>query len=333
MDKWLTQLLFAAPSDSKTHRDLATHKIALLVGDRAVVAELKARAQKSARPMKLLDRNDAPADSSKAVPLIEAVARGKADVILVAAGDSPNPDLLDLVDRLQAAAIPVYLISTRATNDGRWTQFLGFNVICLGDAAPVRSSFALKRLFDVVMATVLLILLLPMLLVIAVVVKASSPGPIFFKQHRYGLRGEAITVWKFRTMTVMEYGHVAQATRHDARVTPFGRFLRRTSLDELPQIFNVLGGSMSFVGPRPHAVAHNEEYRRLIRGYMYRHSVKPGITGLAQVNGFRGETSSLDQMERRMRYDLAYIRNWSLLLDLKILLRTFATLLSSRSAY
>ena len=159
--------------------------------------------------------------------------------------------------------------------------------------------------------------------VIALGVKLGSPGPVLFKQRRYGLDGEEIKVFKFRSMTVTEDGErVVQAKRDDQRITPLGKFLRKTSLDELPQFINVLQGRMSIVGPRPHAVAHNEMYRKVIRGYMIRHKVKPGITGWAQVNGLRGETDTLDKMAARVEYDLEYLRNWSLVLDLWIILKT-----------
>src|SRR6185369_1781457 len=163
---------------------------------------------------------------------------------------------------------------------------------------------------------------------IALAVKVTSAGPVLFKQRRYGLDGQEILIWKFRTMTVLEDGEsVRQATRADTRVTPLGRILRRYSLGELPQLFNVLQGSMSLVGPRPHAVAHNEEYRQLIKGYMVRHKAPPGITGLAQINGCRGETSRVEDMQARVNYDLEYLRRWSPLLDLKILALTAVRIL------
>jgi len=165
-------------------------------------------------------------------------------------------------------------------------------------------------------------------------VKLSSPGPILFKQRRYGLDGRKIVVYKFRSMTVAEDGDlVRQATRNDSRITRFGAFLRRTSLDELPQFINVLQGRMSVVGPRPHAVAHNELYRKLIRGYMIRHKVRPGITGLAQVMGWRGETETVEKMKGRIEMDLTYLRNWSVLLDLQIILKTIVVVLGGRNAY
>ncbi len=173
------------------------------------------------------------------------------------------------------------------------------------------------------LAATILTLVSPLMLAIAAVIKSTSPGPVLFRQRRYGLDGREIVVYKFRTMTVLEDGdQIRQATRGDTRVTRIGAFLRRSSLDELPQFINVLQGRMSVVGPRPHAIAHNELYRRQIKGYMIRHKVKPGITGWAQVNGLRGETDTLEKMQKRIEYDLAYLRHWSLRWDLEIVLRT-----------
>ena len=181
----------------------------------------------------------------------------------------------------------------------------------------------LKRLFDISFSLVVLTLIAIPMLFIAAAVKFTSPGPVIFKQARYGLDGKEIRVWKFRSMSSMDNGaKVVQATKGDARITPVGAFIRRTSLDELPQFINVLQGRMSVVGPRPHAVAHNEEYRKLISYYMLRHKVKPGITGWAQINGFRGETDTLDKMEGRIDHDLEYIRNWSLWMDIRIVFLT-----------
>lgn len=192
----------------------------------------------------------------------------------------------------------------------------------------------LKRLEDIVLSSLILTLIAIPMLIIAAGVKLSSPGPVLFKQRRYGMDGEAINVWKFRSMAVCDNGDkIVQAQKGDARITPLGAFLRRTSLDELPQFINVLTGEMSIVGPRPHAVAHNEEYRQIISGYMLRHKVKPGITGWAQVNGWRGETDTLDKMEKRVEYDLNYIRNWSLWWDIKIVFRTVFTGFVGKNAY
>ena len=180
----------------------------------------------------------------------------------------------------------------------------------------------------------ILLLLLPLLAIVALLVKWSSPGPVIFKQRRYGLDGREIAVYKFRTMRVTEDGEtIRQASRTDARITPVGALLRRSSLDELPQLINVLQGRMSLVGPRPHAIAHNEEYRKLIKGYMVRHKVLPGITGLAQVNGCRGETAKLEEMEARVNFDLDYLRHWSPMLDIKIILLTVVKLFRDEKAY
>ncbi|WPB56108.1 undecaprenyl-phosphate glucose phosphotransferase [Xylophilus sp. GOD-11R] len=203
------------------------------------------------------------------------------------------------------------------------TPFLGLSRVC-------------KRAMDIVMSLFLLALASPAMVLCAIAVRLSSPGPILFRQKRYGAGGVEISVYKFRSMRndpLPTDGVVQQAKRNDPRVTPVGAILRKTSLDELPQFFNVLGGSMSIVGPRPHAVQHNELYRRQVRGYMLRHKVKPGITGWAQVNGARGETSTLDKMERRVELDLHYIRNWSLMLDLRIIFMTALLVIRDRHAF
>jgi putative colanic acid biosynthesis UDP-glucose lipid carrier transferase len=191
-----------------------------------------------------------------------------------------------------------------------------------------------KRILDLALASCLLSLTWPLMLLLALVIRLSSPGPILFKQRRYGLHGEDIVIYKYRTMTVCEDSDfIAQAVRDDERITPVGRLLRRTSLDELPQLFNVLQGKMSFVGPRPHAVAHNEQYRRLISGYMIRHKIRPGITGLAQINGHRGETDTVEKMQRRVACDIEYLKNWSIWLDLEIVAKTVFKVFDDRNAY
>jgi Undecaprenyl-phosphate glucose phosphotransferase len=192
----------------------------------------------------------------------------------------------------------------------------------------------LKRSLDLILSTLALFLLSHLLLLVAIGIRLESPGPIFFQQKRRGFNGRTFSIVKFRTMHVLEDGQVvAQATENDVRVTRIGRFLRRSSIDELPQLFNVLRGEMSLVGPRPHAVAHDDYYAQLIRRYAYRQHTKPGITGWAQVNGLRGETSTIDRMEQRVEHDLWYIANWSIWLDLWILVRTGLELLRSRNAY
>ena len=192
----------------------------------------------------------------------------------------------------------------------------------------------LKRSFDLFLTGIGVVLIAPLLLVIAIAVKLSSPGPVFYMQDRYGLDGKRFKCFKFRSMRVLDTADqqvVKQATADDPRITPVGSFLRKWSLDELPQIFNVLKGDMSLVGPRPHAVQHNELYRKVIPGYMQRHAYKPGITGLAQVSGWRGETRNLSDMENRIYADLAYQRDWSLKLDIKILIKTFLRLRSGNA--
>lgn len=193
---------------------------------------------------------------------------------------------------------------------------------------------AIKRAIDLGVGSIITICILPVMLAVAVGVKLSSPGPILFKQDRYGLGGKKIKVWKFRSMKVMENSEVVtQATKGDPRVTKFGSFIRRTSLDELPQFFNVLQGTMSIVGPRPHAVSHNEQYRKIVHNYMIRHKVKPGITGLAQIKGYRGETDTIDKMEKRVEYDIRYMQNWTPLYDFKIIFLTIFKGFVSETAY
>jgi putative colanic acid biosynthesis UDP-glucose lipid carrier transferase len=216
----------------------------------------------------------------------------------------------------------------------QWSQVGNIPVVSVHDSPFQGVVGWVKRLEDLVLGSVIVLLTAIPMICIAVAIKFSSPGPVFFRQWRYGLCGKKIRILKFRTMKVCEDGpSVVQASRNDARVTTVGRFLRRTSLDEFPQFLQVLTGELSLVGPRPHAVAHNEQYRSLIHGYMLRHMVKPGITGWAQVNGWRGETAELEKMELRVQHDLEYIRNWNLLLDLKIIFLTIFGAKKGRNAY
>ncbi len=225
----------------------------------------------------------------------------------------------------------VFIFSLLQTNI---TDLRGIPLIPLWETPFYGINGCLKRAEDLFLATLILLFFLPFMLVIALGIKFSSPGPVIFSQRRYGLDGKEFKVYKFRTMRVCEDGpEVAQATQNDRRVTSFGKFLRRTSLDELPQFINVLQGTMSVVGPRPHAVAHNEFYRSRIPGYMLRHKVRPGLTGLAQINGLRGETDTLEKMEKRLEYDLEYFSKWSLWLDLKISFRTILIFFGDNQAY
>ena len=208
------------------------------------------------------------------------------------------------------------------------TKIVNVSEITLSPAAD-----QFKRVFDVLLtSTALLILCIPMA-VIASLIKIESPGPVFFRQKRYGVDGREIEVLKFRSMKLHSENEVRQATRNDARVTRIGKVLRSTSLDELPQLFNVIDGTMSLVGPRPHAAAHNEIWRNQIKGYMLRHKVKPGITGWAQVNGWRGETDTAVKMQQRVKYDLDYIQNWSPWMDVKIVFSTIILLFRDENAY
>lgn len=214
-------------------------------------------------------------------------------------------------------------------------QVAGMPVINLRSTPMNGNAHLLKALEDRLLASLILLLIWPLMLAIAIGVKLSSPGPVLFRQSRHGRNGKEIQVWKFRSMHVHDEhaGSVTQATRDDARLTRFGAFLRRTSLDELPQFINVLQGRMSIVGPRPHAVAHNQQYMEQVVDYMQRHRIKPGITGWAQVNGLRGETDTVDKMSRRIELDLHYLQHWSLLLDLRIIVQTVLTGFAGRNAY
>ena len=211
----------------------------------------------------------------------------------------------------------------------------GIPMISLSSSGMDGIDRVVKAVEDLVLASIILLLVSPLMLLIAIGVKLSSPGPVLFRQRRLGMGGEEITVLKFRSMVVHAEppGRVTQAHREDARVTAFGAFLRRTSLDELPQFLNVLKGDMSIVGPRPHALEHNEQYKALVEGYMSRHKIKPGITGWAQINGYRGETDTLEKMQKRIEYDLHYIENWSLWLDLKIIAMTIIKEFTDRNVY
>ena len=237
-----------------------------------------------------------------------------------------QPRILQVLNDLKDTTASIYFVPDMFVTDliqGRPMQVYGMPVISVCETPFRGGNGIVKRMSDVILSILILILIAPVMLAVAIAVKVSSPGPVIFKQRRYGLDGEEIYVYKFRSMRVTEDGaEITQAKRSDPRVTKVGAFLRRTSLDELPQFVNVLQGRMSIVGPRPHAVAHNEQYRKLITGYMVRHKVKPGITGWAQVNGYRGETDSLEKMQARVDYDLDYLRNWSLQLDLKIIIKT-----------
>jgi putative colanic acid biosynthesis UDP-glucose lipid carrier transferase len=259
------------------------------------------------------------------------------DAIYIALPLSNAPRIEEMLRELRDTTASVYFVPNVFAFQliqPRCVEINGMAVVSICDTPFHGMNAIRKRSMDLLLGCCALLLVWPLLLLLAVLVKVSSPGPVLFRQRRYGLHGEEIVIYKFRSMTVCEDNHsIAQAIRDDERVTPIGRLLRRTSLDELPQIFNVLAGKMSFVGPRPHAVAHNEQYRRLINGYMIRHKIRPGITGWAQVNGYRGETDTVEKMRRRVECDLEYLKNWSVWLDLKIISKTALRVFDDRNAY
>lgn len=269
--------------------------------------------------------------------LVQYVKSHGIDVIYITLPMASQPRILNLLDELKDTTASIYFVPDIFLFDliqARVDSIGGIPVLAVCETPLFGINALIKRVSDIVLALSILVFISPLMLAIAIGVKRSSPGPVLFKQRRYGLDGREIVVYKFRTMTTLEDGDVVrQATRGDKRITRFGAFLRRTSLDELPQFINVLQGRMSVVGPRPHAVAHNEMYRRLISGYMIRHKVKPGITGLAQVNGLRGETDTLEKMKARVEYDLSYLRNWSVWLDILIVLKTVFVVIRDQNAY
>jgi putative colanic acid biosynthesis UDP-glucose lipid carrier transferase len=259
------------------------------------------------------------------------------DVIFIALPMRHLKRVVDLLDDLRDTTASIYYVPDIFVFDliqARSSELLGIPVVAMCETPFHGYRGVVKRVSDLTLTVGVLLLTSPVFLMVALAVRLSSPGPVIFRQRRYGLDGLEIIVYKFRTMSVTEDGdYVRQASKTDARITRVGAILRRTSLDELPQLFNVLQGRMSLVGPRPHAVAHNEIYRKLIKGYMVRHKVLPGITGLAQVSGCRGETATLEAMEARVRYDLDYLRHWSPMLDIKILFLTALKMFRDDQAY
>ncbi|HWU97511.1 MAG TPA: undecaprenyl-phosphate glucose phosphotransferase [Oxalicibacterium sp.] len=285
------------------------------------------------------DREMSRQPEDKRVPLLGRmsdipayVRSNNINTVFISQPISAQPRIRTLLNELQDTTASIYFLPDIYAFDliqARFDSVAGLPAVAICESPFTGINGMVKRISDIVLASIILLMLTPIMLGIALAIKWTSPGPVIFRQRRYGLDGEEIIVYKFRSMTVCEDGaSVVQATKNDQRVTRIGGILRRTSLDELPQFFNVLQGRMSIVGPRPHAVAHNELYRKQIKGYMLRHKVRPGITGWAQVNGYRGETDTLDKMEARIAYDLDYLRRWSLALDLLIIARTVKVVLS-----
>jgi len=269
--------------------------------------------------------------------LADYVKKNNIAVIFVALPMRHIRRVMDLFEDLQDTTVSIYYVPDIFVFDliqARTGEILGTPVVALRDTPFYGFQGIIKRGSDIIFAGLIVIVLSPLFAIVAMLIKFTSPGSVIFKQRRYGLDGEEIVVYKFRTMTVSEDGDdFVQAKKNDERITPIGHFLRRYSLDELPQLFNVLQGRMSLVGPRPHPIALNEQYRKMIKGYMVRHKVRPGITGLAQINGCRGETARVEDMRARIGYDLDYLRNWSPLLDLKIIFLTIFRVFDDDKAY
>lgn len=269
--------------------------------------------------------------------LVEMAESGKLDCIYIALPMRSEKRIRELVDRLSNSTASVYVVPDLFVFELLYARTVNLNGLpaigVVGEPMRDLNSW-LKRLEDIVVASVILALICIPMLIIALVIKSTSRGPVIFKQNRYGMDGKSIEVWKFRSMTVTENGDdFKQATKNDSRITKVGGFLRKTSLDELPQFINVLQGTMSVVGPRPHAIKHNEEFRPLIKSYMRRHKIRPGITGWAQVNGWRGETDCLEKMQKRIEFDLQYIHNWSVWWDLSIIIKTIFSGFVGKNAY
>jgi putative colanic acid biosysnthesis UDP-glucose lipid carrier transferase len=286
------------------------------------------------------DRRSGPTENmllGKIDELADYVRKHRIQYIYLSLPMISRPRILQILDDLKDTTASIYFVPDMFITDliqGRSDSICGVTVISVCDTPFRGFNGAVKRGSDILMSILILILISPIMMLIAFLVKLDSSGPVIFKQRRYGLDGEQIVVYKFRSMAVTEDGGaIQQARKNDLRVTRIGAFLRKTSLDELPQFINVLQGRMSVVGPRPHAVSHNEIYRTLIKGYMVRHKVRPGITGWAQVNGQRGETDTLDKMQARIDFDLDYLRNWSLQLDMFIVMKTIRLVFKDGAAY
>jgi len=269
--------------------------------------------------------------------LLEKSKNGEIDHIYITLPLCAEKRISMLIQQLADSTVSINIVPDFFTFNliqSKWSNVQGIPVVSVFDTPFNALDGIAKRIEDLVLCMIILPIIAIPMLVIAIAIKLTSPGPVIFKQQRYGVKGEKIEVWKFRSMTVCENGdHIKQATQNDSRITPLGAFLRRTSLDELPQFLNVVYGTMSVVGPRPHAISHNEYYRKQIQGYMLRHKVKPGITGQAQINGCRGETDTLDKMEARIHHDLEYLKQWSLWLDIKIVFLTVFKGFVSKQAY
>ncbi len=325
-----------------------SRRTVIVVGASALGVKVSRALQDGTRGVEFLgyfdDRTDGRLDAEATASMLGTLAHVGAFVssrgvreVYITLPLSSQPRIVALLDQVQSTTASIFFVPDMfgiSIIQGRLQDLNGVPVVGICETPFTGTNLLVKRLSDMVLASIILVLISPILLIIAIFVKLSSPGPVLFKQRRNGLDGDEIVVYKFRSMVTQEDGPVVtQATRNDPRVTRVGAFLRSTSLDELPQFFNVLQGTMSIVGPRPHAVTHNEAYRQIIKAYMVRHKVKPGITGWAQINGQRGETDTIEKMSARVEYDLEYLRNWSLALDLRIIAGTVRLLFFDRQAY
>lgn len=289
------------------------------------------------KPERLFENSDKHEVAGKIQDAVDAARNGSIGVLYIALPMKADKRIADILLQLGDTTVDVHIIPDFLVSNlihARIEHVGELDTLSVFESPFIGAREFIKRTEDIIVATAILLLISPLLIAIAFTVKVTSKGPIIFKQDRYGLDGRKIKVWKFRSMSVTENSDVVtQATKNDVRITPLGGFLRRTSLDELPQFINVIKGDMSIVGPRPHAVAHNEEYRKKVEFYMLRHKAKPGITGWAQINGWRGETDTLTKMEKRVEFDLHYIKHWSLWFDVKIIFMTIFKGFRNANAY
>ena len=269
--------------------------------------------------------------------MVEKTKSGEIQVVFITVPMRAEERIRSFITELSDTTASVYIVPDLFVFQllhSRWSEVQGVPVVSIFENPFYGIDGVLKRSLDFTLACLMVLIGAIPMMIVASLIKLTSRGPVFFRQSRYGLDGREIKVWKFRSMTCCEDGpSVKQATANDQRVTWLGAIMRKTSIDEVPQLFNVIMGSMSLVGPRPHATAHNEYYRKEIEGYMLRHKVKPGITGLAQVKGYRGETETMDKMEKRIYFDHQYIRSWSIWLDIKVLVQTLGVVFKQQNAY
>jgi Undecaprenyl-phosphate glucose phosphotransferase len=345
------RMLLARLVTYSLNRGVLGGKRVVVAGDAASVAYVARRLRTDGRGVEIVgtvgfpaadrtpgDSADRGRDVREAIAAVEEIARGTdVDEIIISMSWSEGGSIKAFVEGLAVVPATIHLAPDAA---GAWTHHLSparvgsLPTIKLSRAPLTLKDRILKRGFDLIAGSILLLVALPLFVVIGILIKLDSAGPVFFRQRRHGFNQGEFRILKFRTMTTLDDGQVIrQATRNDSRITRMGGFLRRTNLDELPQLINVLAGNMSLVGPRPHALAHNSEFEQKIRLYAKRHNVKPGITGWSQVNGYRGETETLEKMEKRVEFDVFYIDNWSMLLDLSILYLTIFSLKSFNNAY